>query len=65
MGAKAYLLISAGIFGLVSLGHLIRVINNWSFQIGDYAAPMGISWIAVLVAAAMCVWAISLASAEK
>ena len=62
MGNKTYLVISAAIFGLVAVGHILRVIFNWSFVIGGWNAPISASWLAFFAAAAMCVWAISLAA---
>ena len=62
MGNKTYLAISGGIFGLVAVGHILRVIFNWSFAIGGWNAPISASWLALFVAAAMCGWAISLAA---
>ena len=64
MGNKTYLAISGGIFGLVAVGHILRVMFNWSFAIGGWSAPMSASWVALFAAAAMCVWAISLAAKE-
>ena len=61
MDNKTYLAISGAIFGLVA-GHILRVMFNWSFAIGGWNAPMSGSWIALFAAAAMCVWAISLAA---
>ncbi len=60
MDYKTYLLISGAIFGLVAVGHILRVMFNWSFAIGGWNAPMSASWIAFFAAAAMCVWAIRL-----
>ncbi len=62
MDNKTYLLISGAIFGLVAVGHILRVMFNWSFAIDAWRAPMSASWIALFVAVAMCVWAISLAA---
>ena len=64
MDNKTYLLISGAIFGLAAVGHSLRVMFNWSFAIGGWNAPMSASWIALFAAAAMCVWAISLATKE-
>jgi len=64
MGNKTYLAISGAIFGLVAVGHILRVMFNWSFAIGGWNAPMSASWLALFAAAAMCVWAISLATKE-
>lgn len=62
MGKKVYLAISGVIFGLLSLAHILRVINNWAFEIGAWNVPLWISWIVLFVSAALCVWAISLAT---
>ena len=47
MGNKTYLAISGAIFGLVAVGHILRVMFNWSFAIGGWSAPMSASWIAL------------------
>ncbi len=62
MANKAYVIISGTIFGLVSVGHIVRVMYNWSFEIGGWSAPLWASWIALFAGAAMCVWAINLAT---
>ena len=62
MGHKTYLAISGAIFGLVAVGHILRVMFNWSFAIGGWSAPMTASWIALFAAAALCAWAIRLAA---
>ncbi len=64
MDNKTYLLISGAIFGLVAVGHILRVMFNWSFAIGGWDAPISVSWVALFAAAAMCVWAIRLATKE-
>ena len=55
MPQKPYLLLSAIIFGLVGIMHLLRAINGWVFQIGDWSAPVAISWVAGLVALVLCI----------
>ena len=64
MGNKTYQVISGAIFGLVAVGHILRVMFNGSFAIGGWSAPMTASWLAFFAAAAMCVWAISRATKE-
>ncbi len=61
MSEKAYLIISGGIFGFVALGHLCRSISHWPIQIGTWEAPLWVSWPAVIVAAALSIWAFRLA----
>ncbi len=65
MKSKTYLLISAVIFGLVCLGHLLRVIFGWPFVVGAYDVPMTISWIAVFITAGLVVWVIAMLSKEE
>ena len=40
---KPYLLLSAVIFGLVGIMHLLRAINGWVFQINTWMMPVSIS----------------------
>ena len=59
---NAYLLISGVMFGLIALGHLIRVINGLALVIGQFSAPMWASYVAIVVSVVLCVWGIRLAS---
>ncbi|HVT33440.1 MAG TPA: hypothetical protein VHE32_12380 [Rhodanobacteraceae bacterium] len=52
-----YRLVSGIVFGIVSILQLIRAINGWPVQIGPFAVPLWFSWIAFVVAGALCVWA--------
>ena len=60
MSERNYLLISAILFGLIAILHLVRVIGNWSIQIGTAMFPIWGSWLALLIAAMLCVWAFRL-----
>ena len=51
-----YASVSAIVFGVVALIQAIRAFNEWPVQIGPYAIPVWFSWLAVLVAGALCVW---------
>lgn len=55
-----YLTISATIFAVVAVAHLVRAIEQWPITIGPWAVPVGVSWVAALFAAALCAWAMSL-----
>ncbi len=63
MNPRAYLVISGAVFGLVALGHLLRVVNGWTLVIGSWSVPMWISWLGTLGPAVLCVWAFRSASA--
>jgi uncharacterized protein YacL len=59
---SAYLLISGVIFGLIALGHLIRVISGLALAIGQFSVPMWASYVAIVVSVVLCVWGIRLGS---
>ena len=65
MKSKTYLLISAVIFGLVCLGHLLRVIFGWPMVIGTYDGPRAVSWMAVVLTAGLVVWVMAMLSKEE
>ena len=62
MSEKTYLLISATIFALVALVHLVRLFSHWSFQIGTIVVPFWGSWLAVLIGVTLSFWAFRLIS---
>lgn len=62
MNQKPYLLLSAVIFGLVGIMHLLRAINGWVFQINTWAVPISMSWIAGVVALVLCISGFRLAT---
>lgn len=55
-----YLIISATIFAVVALAHLLRAIAQWPIAIGPWTVPVGLSWVAALFAAGLSGWAMSL-----
>jgi hypothetical protein len=52
-----YRLVSGIIFGVVAIIQIIRAISEWPVQIGPYAVPVWFSWVAFVVAGALCVTA--------
>ncbi len=49
MKDKTFELIAGAIFSLISLGHLTRIVRGVDFRFGEWAAPMWISWVALVV----------------
>jgi hypothetical protein len=60
MPGRLYLIVSGGLFGLVALGHLLRLVNQTSAQLGSWTVPMWLSWIGLVVAGFLCVWGLRL-----
>ena len=52
-----YRLVSGIVFGIVAIIQLVRAFSEWPVQIGPYAVPVAFSWIAFVVAGALCIWA--------
>ena len=43
-------------FGVFAIAHLLRLINHVQVTLGTHMIPMTLSWIALIVAAVLCVW---------
>jgi hypothetical protein len=54
--SKLYVAISAIIFALVAVGHIVRIVQGWQVQLGAADIPMSVSWIALVVTAALALW---------
>jgi uncharacterized membrane protein YecN with MAPEG domain len=54
--------VASVIFGLFAIGHLVRLINQIPVQVGSRQIPMGVSWVALIIAAILCIWLWRLAS---
>jgi len=58
---KSYIAISAIIFALVAIGHIMRIVQGWPVQVGEMGVAMSVSWMALVVSLVLAVWgAISL-----
>ena len=54
--SNSYAIVSALIFALVAIGHLVRIFKRWTVQIGPYNVYMNISWAGLAVAALLAIW---------
>lgn len=55
-----YLTITATVFAVVALAHLVRAIEQWSIVIGPWTVPVSLSWIAAIATAGLSGWAFTL-----
>jgi hypothetical protein len=44
------------IFGIFAIGHLLRLINQAQVTVGTHTIPMGLSWVALIIAVILCIW---------
>lgn len=57
MKRSGYRTVSGVVFGLIALGQGTRAALQLPAQVGSTSIPVWVSWVAVLVAGALCVWA--------
>ena len=62
MTKKPYLLISASIFCVIAVLHLVRVILSIPVNVGGVSLPVGLSWGGLVLAALLSVWGFLLAN---
>jgi hypothetical protein len=60
MALYYYTAVSAFIFVLVAVGHLVRLFKQWAVQIGPFSFSMSLSWLGLVVAALLAIWGLTL-----
>ena len=53
---KSYIAISAIIFALVAIGHIMRIVQGWPVQVGEMGVAMSVSWMALVISLVVAVW---------
>jgi hypothetical protein len=53
---KTGLRVASVFFGLFAIAHVFRLINAVPVQVGNHQIPMGVSWVALIIAAILCIW---------
>jgi len=48
--------VASFLFAIFAIGHLVRLTKNVQVTVGTQTIPMGVSWIALIVAAILCIW---------
>jgi hypothetical protein len=43
-------------FAIFAIGHILRLINHTQVTLGIHTIPMGVSWVALVVAALLSIW---------
>jgi hypothetical protein len=60
---RAYLQISGGLFGLIALAHLLRLVRHWEIDLAGHMVPMWASWLGLVLAGGLSIWALRLTQA--
>jgi hypothetical protein len=53
---KTGLRVASVFFGIFAIAHLLRLINQAQVTVGTLTIPIGLSWVALIVALILCVW---------
>ena len=61
MNSRKYCVVSGILFSLVAIAHLLRILNGASVLIDDYAVPMSVSWVGLVVPGVLALWAFRVA----
>jgi hypothetical protein len=48
--------VASVLFGIFAIAHLLRLITSAQVTVGTHTIPMGVSWIALIIAAILCIW---------
>ncbi len=48
--------VASVIFGIFAIFHLLRLIKHAQVIVGSHSIPMGVSWVALIIAAILCIW---------
>jgi uncharacterized membrane protein YecN with MAPEG domain len=48
--------VASVIFAIFAIGHVVRLINSAQVTVGTLTIPMGVSWVATIVAVVLCIW---------
>jgi hypothetical protein len=59
---KSFLSIVGVLFGLGAVVHLLRLVMGWPIVLGDWAVPVWVSWLGLLLAGFLAYEAFRLAS---
>jgi uncharacterized membrane protein YecN with MAPEG domain len=53
---KTGLRVASIVFALFAIGHVLRLINHAQVTVGTHTISMGVSWVALIIAAILCIW---------
>jgi hypothetical protein len=48
--------VASVVFGIFAIAHILRLINQAPVMFGGHEIPMGVSWLALIIAGALCLW---------
>ena len=55
--SNGYVVVSGVVFGVVAVLQAVRALYQWPLQLAGFDVPVWPSWLAAVIAGALCVWA--------
>ena len=52
-----YVVVSGVLFGVMALVQAVRALNQRPVQVAGFDVPVWVSWVAMVVAGSLCMWA--------
>jgi hypothetical protein len=52
-----YAVVSGVLFGVIAVLQAVRALNQWPVNVGGLDVPVWVSWVAMVVAGTLCLWA--------
>jgi len=52
-----YAVVSGALFGVLAVLQAVRALYQWPVNVGSVDIPVWVSWVAMVVAGGLCVWA--------
>lgn len=55
---KAYIALTGGIFGLIAILHILRLVNRWPVDIAGHTMPVWLSGFGLAFSGLLSLWAL-------
>ena len=52
-----YVVVSGVLFAVIAVAQAVRALSQWPVHVGGFDVPVWVSWVAMVVAGSLCVWA--------
>ena len=65
MNRRSYFLVTAVVFSVVGLVHLLRIVLGWDAVIGGWSVPMWLSWLGLVVSAVFAYYGFTHGRADR
>ena len=54
-----YAAVTALIFAIIAIIHIVRLTGGWPVQIGSRSIPMSVSWVGLVISVVLAIWGLN------